>query len=151
MGKQVASSSDPFALQDVSLLKGVGPRVAEKLHKLGISTLQDLLFHLPFRYQDRTRVVPVGSLRPGDEAVIEGEVELTEVAFGRRRMLLSRLSDGTGSILLRFFHFSAAQQANLGRGTRLRCYGEVRAGKTMLATRLPSVLPPSRTSTSIGS
>ena len=132
MGKQVASSSDPFALQDVSLLKGVGPRVAEKLHKLGISTLQDLLFHLPFRYQDRTRVVPVGSLRPGDEAVIEGEVELTEVAFGRRRMLLSRLSDGTGSILLRFFHFSAAQQANLGRGTRLRCYGEVRAGKTML-------------------
>lgn len=132
MNKHVTTSMDPFVLQDVRLLKGVGPRVAEKLHKLGIYTLQDLLFHLPFRYQDRTRVVPIGSLRPGDEAVIEGEVQLTEVAFGRRRMLLSRLSDGTGSILLRFFHFSAAQQANLGRGTRLRCYGEVRAGKTML-------------------
>lgn len=116
----------------VSSLKSVGPRVAEKLKKLGIVTLQDILFHLPLRYQDRTRVVPMGSLRLGDQAVIEGEVELTEVSFGRRRTLLCRISDGTGSITLRFFHFSKAQQAGLGRGARLRCYGDVRPGKTTM-------------------
>lgn len=86
----------------VTSLKGVGPRVAEKLARLGIYTLQDVLFHLPLRYQDRTRVVPIGSLRPGAQAVIEGEVDLTEIGFGRRRTLLCRISDGTGSITLRF-------------------------------------------------
>jgi len=116
----------------VTTLKGVGPRMAEKLEHLGITTLQDLLFHLPLRYQDRTRVVPIGSLRPGDEAVIEGEVQLSEIKFGRQRMLLTRISDGTGSLTLRFFHFSNAQKETLSRGTRLRCYGEVRKGNLTL-------------------
>ena len=113
----------------VTTLKGVGPRVAEKLKKLSITTLQDVLFHLPLRYQDRTRVIPIGSLRPGAQAVIEGDVELAEVSFGKRRSLLCRISDGTGFVKLRFFHFSKAQQAGLSRGARLRCYGEVRSGK----------------------
>ena len=116
----------------VTSLKGVGPRVAEKLTRLGLYTLQDVLFHLPLRYQDRTRVVPIGSLRPGAQAVIEGEVDLTEISFGRRRTLLCRISDGTGSITLRFFHFSKAQQAGLARGVKLRCYGDVRPGKVTL-------------------
>ncbi len=116
----------------VSTLKGVGPSLAAKLEHLGITTLQDLLFHLPLRYQDRTRVVPIGSLRPGDEAVIEGEVELSEIKFGRRRMLLTRIADGSGSLTLRFFHFSNAQKETLSRGTRLRCYGEVRRGNLTL-------------------
>jgi ATP-dependent DNA helicase RecG len=122
---------DPAALP-LTALKGAGPRVAERLERLGIRTVQDLLFHLPLRYQDRTRVVPIGSLRPGDQAVVEGRIELAEVILRRRRMLLARLADGTGSLLLRFFHFHAAQQAALARGVRLRCFGEVRAGPSML-------------------
>ncbi len=126
------SDTDSAATLPVTALKGIGPAAAKKLERLGLRTVHDLLFHLPFRYQDRTRVVPIGTLRPGEQAVIEGEVQLTEVKFGKRRMLLSRISDGTGSISLRFFHFNAAQQANLARGTRLRCYGEVRNGSVTL-------------------
>lgn len=108
-------------------LKGVGPRVAEKLARLGIHSTEDLLLHLPLRYQDRTRIVPIGALRPGDDAVIEGEVLLTEMKFAKRAMLLSRISDGTGFITLRFYHFNAQQKEMLARGARVRCYGEVRA------------------------
>lgn len=112
----------------VTALKGVGPKGAERLHRLGIFNVQDLLFHLPVRYQDRTRIVPIGSLRPGDQAVIRGEVELADVRFGRRRSLLVRLADGSGFVTLRFFHFSAAQKAAMARGSRLKCFGEVRRG-----------------------
>ena len=97
----------------VTSLRGVGPALAGTLAKIGLHTVQDLLFHLPLRYEDRTRVVPIGTLRPGDRAVIEGDVQLAEVVFRRRRALLCRLADGSGSITLRFFHFSAAQHAAL--------------------------------------
>jgi ATP-dependent DNA helicase RecG len=110
----------------VRSLKGVGPRVLEKLARLGIHSINDLLLHLPLRYQDRTRVVPIGSLRVGDDAVIEGEVLLTEVTFGKRPTLLSRVTDGTGSITLRFYYFNAQQKEALARGARVRCYGEAR-------------------------
>jgi len=90
--------------------------------------VQDVLFHLPLRYEDRTRVVPIGTLRAGDRAVIEGEIQLAEVVFRRRRALLCRIADGSGWLTLRFFHFSAAQQEGLSRGTRIRCFGEVRPG-----------------------
>ena len=112
----------------VTSLRGVGPALAATLAKLGLHTVQDLLFHLPLRYEDRTRVVPIGALRHGDRAVIEGEVQLAEVVFRGRRALLCRLADGSGYVTLRFFHFSAAQQAALSRGTRLRCFGEARPG-----------------------
>jgi ATP-dependent DNA helicase RecG len=113
-------------------LRGVGESLAGKLAKLGISTVQDLLFLLPLRYEDRTRVAPIGSLQAGERAVIEGEVLLTEVAFRGRRQLLCRLGDGSGSLTLRFFHFSSSQQEALARGARLRCFGEVRRGPTGL-------------------
>ena len=80
----------------VTVLKGVGEAMAEKLAKVGLENLQDVLFHLPLRYQDRTRVVPIGALRPGQDAVIEGVVSGTDVTMGRRRSLLVRLGDGTG-------------------------------------------------------
>ena len=117
-----------LAERPVTALRGVGPALAELLAKLGLHTVQDVLFHLPLRYEDRTRVVPIGALRNGDRAVIEGEIQLAEVAFRRRRMLLVRIADGTGYVTLRFFHFSAAQQAQLVRGQRLRCFGEARLG-----------------------
>lgn len=116
----------------LTVLKGVGPGVAARLAGLHLHTLQDLLFHLPLRYQDRTRISPIAASRIGSEIQIEGEVLATELAYGRRRSLLCRIKDHSGIISLRFFHFSAAQKNALTPGTRLRCYGEVRGGATGL-------------------
>lgn len=116
----------------VTVLKGVGPSVAEKLARLDLHTIQDLLLHLPYRYQDRTRIVPIGSLLPGIEALIVGNVEITDVVYRKKRSMLCRISDGTGFITLRFFYFSGKQQQRLSRGTRLRCFGEVRNGPNSL-------------------
>ena len=118
-----------IATLPITTLKGVGPKLKDKLEqRLGWRTVQDALFHLPFRYQDRTRLTPLGSLRPGQEALVTGKVELADVVFRGRRSLLCRVSDGTGHLTLRFFHFSGAQQQNLARGRALRIFGEVRAG-----------------------
>jgi len=116
----------------VTALKGVGEAMAEKLAKVGLENLQDVLFHLPLRYQDRTRVVPIGALRPGQDAVIEGVVSGADVTMGKRRSLVVRLGDGTGVLSLRFYHFSNAQKEGLKRGTHLRCYGEARPGASGL-------------------
>jgi ATP-dependent DNA helicase RecG len=91
-------------------------------------SVSDPLFLLPSRYEDRTRVTPIGALVSGTRAVIEGEVMVADVIFRRRRALLVRVSDGSGFINLRFFYFSRAQQEGLARGTRLRCVGEARRG-----------------------
>lgn len=113
----------------ITALRGVGPKLKDKLdQRLGWQTIQDVLFHLPFRYQDRTRITPIGSLRPGQEALVAGQVELADVVFRGRRNLLCRVSDGTGHLTLRFFHFSGAQQDNLARGRQLRIFGEARPG-----------------------
>lgn len=130
--RRPAAAAPPGLATPVTQLKGVGGRVAEGLARLGIRRIQDLLFHLPLRYQDRTRVMPLGALRPGMEAVVEGVVELSQLRFGRRRSLLTRLADGTGALTLRFFHFSRAQQEGLVAGLRLRCFGEVRPGPSGL-------------------
>ena len=106
--------------------------MADKLAKLGVHYVQDLLFLLPIRYEDRTRLVELGALRAGMRITVEGQVELTEVVFRRRRMMLCRIADGTGSLLLRFFHFSKAQTEGLKRGTNVRCFGEVRQGASGL-------------------
>jgi len=113
----------------VTRLKGVGPKAAERLEKLGIHTAQDILFHLPIRYQDRTHVIAIGTARPGMQVVVEGEVDHSEIRFGRRRSLLVHISDGTGSLILRFFHFSAAQKNNFAKGKQIRCFGEIRRGQ----------------------
>jgi len=117
-------------------LKGVGPRIAEHLSKININNIEDVLFHLPYRYEDRSRVIAIGALRAGQASVIEGIIDHAEVAFTRRgksrRMLLCSISDGTGSILLRFFHFNKIQQAKLIKGCRLRCFGEARFGASSL-------------------
>ncbi len=116
----------------VTALKGVGAALAEKLAKVGLETLQDILFHLPLRYQDRTRIVPIGALRPGQDAVVEGTVSGADVVMGKRRSLLVRLNDGSGTLSLRFYHFSNAQKEGLKRGTQVRCYGEIRPGSSGL-------------------
>jgi len=104
-------TSKQLSLQDpVSALKGVGPKMRENLHKIGIEHIQDLLFHLPLRYQDRTRIYPIGSLRQGQEAMIQGIVEHSEIVYRGRRQMLCTLSDNTGMITLRFFYFSNASK-----------------------------------------
>jgi ATP-dependent DNA helicase RecG len=119
-------------LRPISALRGVGPALAKKLATLNLHTVQDVLFHLPFRYEDRTQAIPIGTLTAGMRTVIEGEINLSEVVFRGRRALLVRISDGSGWLTLRFFHFNAAQQQQLARGTRIRCFGEVRAGPQTL-------------------
>jgi ATP-dependent DNA helicase RecG len=112
----------------VTTLKGVGPGMATKLEKIGLVSLQDLLFHLPLRYEDRTRVTAVRDLMPGLFTNIIGEVTQNEIIQGKRRMMLVTINDGTGSINLRFFHFSASQKNSLAVGLNIRCYGEINRG-----------------------
>ncbi|MEH6468080.1 MAG: ATP-dependent DNA helicase RecG [Porticoccus sp.] len=116
----------------VTQLKGVGTQLSGKLARLGIHTIQDILFHLPLRYMDRTRITPIGSMQPNTEVVIEGEIRGCDLVYGRRRSLMCRIQDNTGIITLRFFHFSSAQQQNLKIGSHLRCYGEVKRGSSGL-------------------
>jgi len=149
----MAVSSAPARLDtvDVTTLKGVGAAMAEKLKGLGIHHLQDVLFHLPFRYQDRTQLVEIGRLQPGREAVISGEVAIADVVIRKRRSLLVRINDGTGSITLRFFHFSKAQVAQFERGAWVQCFGEARRGPGMLEMVHPEyrVLREGRPSTTL--
>ena len=123
--------SSQVAHRKVTELKGVGAALAAKLGKLGIYNFQDLLFHLPLRYQDRTRISAIGALRPGDEVVVEARVLACDVVMGRRRSLVCRIQDGTGTLTLRFFHFSAAQKSGLINAD-IRCFGEVRPGSNGL-------------------
>ena len=104
--------------------------MAQKLSKLHIHTVLDLLFHLPNRYQDRTRVTPIAGVRANEFATIVAQVVDTRVHYGKRRALLCRVSDGSGNLTLRFFQFSAAQQNALTPGTPLHIYGEVRPDPT---------------------
>ena len=116
----------------VTRLKGVGTALALTLSKLSIVSVQDLLFHLPMRYLDRTQVTPIGQLQPNTSVVIEGQVARTEVVIGRRRSLVCSLQDDTGLVRLRFYHFNGAQKERLQPGTSLRCFGEPRIGASGL-------------------
>jgi len=121
-----------IASSPVQALRGVGPRLAARLADYGVHQVEDLLFHLPLRYQDRTRLTPIAAAREGADIVIEGEVRVADVVMGRRRSLVARIQDGSGTLTLRFFHFSAAQKSKLQPGTRLRCFGQVRRGSSGL-------------------
>ena len=113
----------------VTTLPGIGPGAAEKLARLGVHTLLDLLLHLPFRYQDRSRSVPIAELAAGVECLVTAEVVAADVGYGRRRTLRASLDDGSGKRLtVRLFHFGAAQRKAMRVGHWMRCYGEVRTG-----------------------
>ncbi len=112
----------------ITELKGVAAKMAEKLHKLGINTVQDLLFHLPLRYEDRTRIYPIASITPGSYGTIEAEIQSSQIINGRKRMLICNVRDDSGTMTLRFFNFSAAQRNAMQQGLTIRAYGEVRRG-----------------------
>jgi ATP-dependent DNA helicase RecG len=113
-------------------LSGIGPKQAEKLSRLNIFSVQDLLLHLPFRYEDRTRIIPMAELRPGMLVVIQGEIISNDIIPARRRMLACQLSDGQSVIGLRFFNFFPNQRRQLAVGNTVRCFGEVRMGQRSL-------------------
>ncbi len=144
------NSSSPIDLSTTcpSLLSGVGPRTLEVLKTLGIHSLQDLLFHLPLRYQDRTRIQLIAHLQPGDHALIEGEVIQAELIKARRASFWCRLKDESGIINLRFFHFNKTQLDRLKQNSlKLRCFGEVRLSRLGLEMIHPewSILNPAQT------
>lgn len=112
----------------LTTLSGVGASQAGKLAKLGLETIQDLLLHLPLRYEDRTRLYPINDLLPGIYATVEGEVLRSDISFGRRRMLTCQISDGTGILTMRFFNFNAAMKNSLATGRRVTAYGEIKRG-----------------------
>ena len=121
---------DDWSREDVSTLKGVGPKLKQKLARLGINNKQQMLFHLPLRYEDRTRLTALGSIQSGQRVLIQAEILQSGISFRRqgrsRRILMIKLSDGTGFLTLRFFNFSAAQQNKLEKGNWIRCFGEAR-------------------------
>jgi ATP-dependent DNA helicase RecG len=120
--------ADPGALP-VGTLPGVGPALAETLRKLGLERVQDLWFHLPLRYEDRTHVTPIRDVRIGESAQVIGVVEAVERGFRYRPQLRVAIGDASrATLILRFFHFNRSQADQLAPGVRLICYGEVRNG-----------------------
>ncbi|KZN56112.1 ATP-dependent DNA helicase RecG [Pseudoalteromonas luteoviolacea CPMOR-2] len=115
-----------YAITD---LKGVGPKAAERLAKLGISNVQEMLFHLPLRYEDRAKTYSIATLMPHMHVSAQGEIEQANITFGKRKMLVCQINDGTGRLTLRFFNFSAAQKNAMQPGKFMRCFGEVRRGR----------------------
>ena len=113
----------------LTALAGVGPALAKKLERLNLHRVDDLLFLLPLRYEDRTQLVRLGAVVPGERCLVSGEVLLAETAYRGRRNLLVRIADGSGQLTLRFFHFSRSQQAQFRHGVRVTCFGEVRKGR----------------------
>ncbi len=120
MSKELAS--------ELTSLAGVGPALAKKLEKLNLYRVEDLLFLLPHRYEDRTQLHKIGSVQPGERCLVAGEVLLAETAYRGRRNLLVRIADGTGQLTLRFFYFSNSQKQQFKTGAQVSCFGEVRKG-----------------------
>ncbi len=121
-------------------LKGVGPKMAETLAKLGIKTYLDMLFHLPYRYQDRTRISLIADIQPGDIAIIEGRIFKKEMTRGRRSTLLIWLQDDSGVMAIRFFNYNAGMIKRFEELQTIRCYGEVKYGFNRLEMSHPEIL-----------
>lgn len=115
-------------LQSIQNLKGVGPKGASSLNNLGIFTIPDAAFHLPFRYEDRSFITPITEANYQTPVLIEGEIMKSTVVFRGRRMLFSEIYDGTGKLTMRMFNFAMAQHKALEAGKMIRCYGTITPG-----------------------
>lgn len=142
----------------LNTLSGIGPSLVSKLARLGLQNLQDLLFHLPTRYEDRTKLYPISKVLPGMMVTVQGKVLNRDISFGRKRMLTCRLRDDSGTLTLRFFNFNAAMKNSLSPGQWVTAYGEIRhdqhggeiihpeysvseRGRVMLAAALTPIYP----------
>jgi len=112
--------------QSCTTLPGIGSALANKLAKCGIQTIQDLIFHLPYRYQNRTQITPICDLRADDWCVVAGQICYIEVKSGKRPLLYCTLQDKTGTLTLKFFHFNQHQVKALQTRPHMRVFGEVR-------------------------
>jgi len=112
----------------IEKLRGVGPKIAQSLSNLGIRLIEDAVFHLPYRYEDRTQLTPIGDAPYELPILIEGEIVNSTVVFRGRRMLITEIFDGTGRLTMRMFHFAMAQHNNLKEGLMIRCFGTIRHG-----------------------
>ena len=120
-------------------LPGCGPKLAEKLAARGLLTLQDLWLQLPRQYEDRTRITPIGMLRPGDTTQVDGRVQAVQRGFRYRPVLKVAIADDShGTLVLRFFHFRSAQVNQFRVGARVRAYGTARPGQNGLEIVHPS-------------
>ena len=115
-------------LHSIQNLKGVGPKSASSLNNLGIFTIPDAVMHLPFRYEDRSFVTPIGDTAYQVPVLIEGEIMKSTVVFRGRRMLFTEIYDGTGKLTMRMFNFAMAQHKALEEGKMIRCYGNITPG-----------------------
>ena len=115
-------------LQSIQNLKGVGPKGASSLNNLGIFSISDAAFHLPFRYEDRSFITPIGEATFQNTVLIEGEIMKSTVVFRGRRMLFSEIYDGTGKLTMRMFNFAMAQHKALEEGKMIRCFGAITPG-----------------------
>ena len=131
----------PWLEQSIIVLKGIGETMLERFAKRSLFTLNDLLFHLPVRYQDKTRVVPISTLRAGDSALVSGEIIQCKIHTARRAVLSCEINDGSGVLSLRFFHFNKQQASALARageqGKWLKCFGDIKWGHQSLEITHP--------------
>lgn len=132
-----AKQPPPFLAKPCTTLPGVGPSIYSKLNKCGINTIEDLLFHLPYRYQDRTRITPIHCLRHNEFAVIEGLITQSTVINRKRKQLVIQVADSFAEINIRFFHFNTALKESFATGARLRCFGQAK----LFGTNLEMVHP----------
>jgi ATP-dependent DNA helicase RecG len=112
----------------LTALKGVGIKASQRLAKLDLHSVADLLFHLPLHYQDRTRIYPIIDLKDSMQVSVQGRVLSCDLQSGKRRILKCKISDGSGSVTLNFFHFNTAQQNSFVKGVLIKCFGEFRRG-----------------------
>lgn len=105
-----------------------GTSLEAKFRRLGLVQPSDFVVHLPIRYEDETRIAPIGSVFSGKTVQVEGEVLHSEVQVRPRRQLVAVIADGTGRLYLRWLHFYPNQRKQVETGRRLRARGEVRQG-----------------------
>lgn len=117
-----------YLQSSVSALRGVGPALVQRLQRMDLWRVQDILFHLPSRYQDRRHISSMAALQPGQECAVLGEIVSIDHQRGRREQWLVTLSDGSGRLLIRLFHMVAALRGQWQVGRQLWCFGELRGG-----------------------
>jgi len=115
-----------------------GNTLADKLARLGVAREQDLVLHLPLRYEDHTHLCPLAALKAGQAWQIEGTIANTEIQYRPRRQLVCLVEEGEAQLVLRFFHFYPSQQKALAPGKRVRAFGDVREGHFGLEIVHPS-------------
>ena len=121
----------------VSTIKGVGEKLSTTLSKLGIKTIEDLLFHFPIGYQDRTTLKKIAELEPNKDFVVQGVIEKVSQTFVPRKMLLVKIKDNTGHLYLRFFYYFPGLRNVFKEGTLIQVSGSSRLGRFGLETIHP--------------